>query len=405
MASVWAGFQWEPPRSTPLNGQHSPLTPLPTPTAPPHVLVIITRAEAGGAQVHVRDLVLGLADRFSITVAVGDDGFLVEALRAGGVDVRVVPALQREIAPKADRAALADLRALIRSVRPALVHTHSSKAGILGRLAARLEGVPALHTAHAWSFSDGIDWRRKAMTVPVEALVGRVTDRFVVVSEADREVGTRWRVARPAQVRVVHNGVSDTPLRAEPGATGPPRLTMVARLAAPKQPVLLLEAFAAVGGDAHLDLVGDGPDRATVEAAVARLGLSQRVTLLGNRRDVPDLLARSQVFALISRQEGFPLAILEAMRAGLPVIASDVGGVSEAVSDGVTGLLVPRDDRGALTAALQRLLGCPVTRREMGRAGRAAFEARFTLSRMLDATAAVYGELVPPPLPPARCAP
>jgi glycosyltransferase involved in cell wall biosynthesis len=369
------------------------------------VLVVITRAEAGGAQVHVRDLVLGLADRFTITVAVGEDGFLVEALRAGGVDVRVVPALQREIAPKADRAALADLRALIRAVKPDLVHTHSSKAGILGRLAARLEGVPALHTAHAWSFSDGIAWRRKAVTVPVEALVGRVTDRFVVVSEADREVGTRWRVARPAQVRVVHNGVADSALRADPGAAGPPRLTMVARLAAPKQPVLLLEAFAAVGGDARLDLVGDGPDRPAVEAAVARLGLGDRVTLLGNRRDVPALLARSQVFALISRQEGFPLAILEAMRAGLPVIASDVGGVSEAVEPGRTGLLVPRDDRAALTDALRRLLGDPDARREMGGAGRAAFEARFTLCRMLDATAAVYSELIPASSPAPRPSP
>lgn len=351
----------------------------------PCVLVVITRAEAGGAQVHVRDLVLGLSDRAAITVAVGEDGFLVDALREQGVPVRVLPDLQREIAARADAGAVRALRRLIREVRPALVHTHSTKAGLLGRLAARSLGVPCIHTAHAWSFSDGLSWKRKAMAIPLEAAVGRVTDRFIVVSEADREIALRYRVATESQVTVVHNGVVDTPHRASPGQGDVPVITMVARLAAPKDPLLLLEALAGVSASFALRIVGDGPDRPAVQAAVARHGLGDRVTLLGRRMDVPELLAESDVFALVSKQEGFPLAILEAMRAGLPVVASDVGGVREAVRP-ETGRLVPRSDTAALQRALSELLSDAALRVSLGAAGRAAYEARFSAARMLDRT-------------------
>lgn len=363
------------------------------PPAPLRVLVVITRGEAGGAQVHVVDLITGLHDRVGFTVAVGESGFLPDAVGALGVPVHLLPALQREIAPRADAAAVAELRRLIRAVRPHLVHTHSTKAGLLGRLAARLEGVPAIHTAHAWSFSDGIARRRKAFAVPLEAAIGRITERFVVVSEADRDVGLRYHVARPEQVRVVHNGVADTPLRARPDAPGTPVLVMVARMAAPKDHLLLLRALAGIAAPWRLHLVGDGPDRSAVEDAVADLGLSDRVVLLGARRDVPALLAEAHVGLLVSRQEGFPLVVLEAMRAGLPVVASDVGGIREAVRPGVTGSLVARGDEAGLRAALSALLADPALRRAQGDAGRATYEARFTVDRMVAATAAVYDEL------------
>ncbi|MDP2307734.1 MAG: glycosyltransferase family 4 protein [Pseudomonadota bacterium] len=357
------------------------------------VLVVITRGEPGGAQVHVLDLVRGLSGRITFHVAVGDDEFLSRELRLLGVPVHVLPLLQREVSSTSDLGALRALRALIATVRPHVVHTHSTKAGILGRFAARAQGVPAIHTAHAWSFSDGIAWRRKAMAIPLEALAGRWTRRFIVVSEADREVGTRYRVARNAQVRIVHNGVCDVPERARPDASGPPVLTMVARMAAPKDPLLLLRALAGIDAPFTLRLIGDGPDRPRIEAAVRDLGLAQKVELLGVRADVPALLASSHLFALVSRQEGFPLAVLEAMRAGLPVVASDVGGVREAVGHGTTGLLVKRDDEAGLRAALLRLIGDRGLRGTLGAAGRRAYEARFTAEHMLEGTAEVYREL------------
>lgn len=225
-------------------------------------------------------------------------------------------------------------------------------------------------------------------------LVGRRTQRFIVVSEADREIGLRYRVAREDRFRVVHNGVVDAPRRARPdAAAATPVLAMVARMAPPKDHQLLLRALAGIRAPFRLQLIGDGPDRPAVEAAIDALGLRERVALLGRRGDVPDLLADAHLFALISRQEGFPLAVLEAMRAGLPVVASDVGGVREAVAHGATGFLIARGDQDALREALRRLLVEPALRRRLGDAGRRAYEARFSAERMLAGTAAVYGEL------------
>jgi glycosyltransferase involved in cell wall biosynthesis len=363
---------------------------------------MITRGEAGGAQVHVAELIAALRDRIDYRVVVGEEGFLRDTLRSLGVTVHLLPELQRELAPARDRRALAALRALVRETRPHLVHTHSTKAGLVGRLAARLEGVPSIHTAHAWSFSDGIALRRKLIAIPTEWVAARWTTRFIAVSEADREVAVRWRVASSRQVRVIHNGVADVCERASPGAGDPPVILMVARLADPKDPALLLRALSRVRCPYRLRLVGDGPDRAAVEAAVAQLGLASRVELLGVRRDIPALWAGAQIATLVSRQEGFPLVILEAMRAGLPVVASDVGGVREAIREGVTGLLCPRGDEGALTAAFERLLSRPDLRMTMGAAGREAYEARFSAGRMVDRTAALYAEIAlahgfPPP--------
>jgi glycosyltransferase involved in cell wall biosynthesis len=360
------------------------------------VVVIITRGEPGGAQGHVLELVRGLRGGVDFHVVVGDDTFLARELRPLGVPVHVVPDLVRSVSPAADRRAMGALRAVLAAVRPHLVHTHSTKAGVLGRLAARAEGIPAIHTAHAWSFSDGLPWSRKLVAVPVEALIARWTRRFIVVSDADRAIAVRYRVAAPSQVRIVHNGVPDVSERARPDAGGVPVVTMVARLAPPKDPLLLLRALAGVGVPFSLRLVGDGPEMPAVQSAVRTLGLQDRVTLCGSRGDVPALLASSHRFVLASRQEGFPLAILEAMRAGLPVVASDVGGVREAVIPECTGLLVPRGDQVALRAALRRLLVFPALRATFGAAGRRAYEARFTAAHMLAGTGAVYRELAHP---------
>ncbi len=360
----------------------------------PRVLLVITRGEPGGAQLHVLELVKGLRERFEFLVVVGPDPFLAGELEALGVSVRVLPALRRDLAPGDDLRVVRALRAQIRASRPSMVHTHSTKAGVLGRIAAWREGVPALHTAHAWSFSDGLPWRRVAFAVPVEILAGHVTRRFAVVSDADRRIALRYRVARPHQLRVVHNGVPDTALRAKPEAQGTPTITMVARMAAPKDQLLLLQALALVPEPFRLALVGDGPDRGAIEAAIRELGLSERVELPGVSDRVAELLAQAQIAALVSRQEGFPLVVLEAMRAGLPVVASDVGGVREAVVDGVTGLLVARGDVGGLASALRRLIADPTLRRELGRAGRRAYEERFTAARMVAETEAVYRELL-----------
>ncbi len=251
------------------------------------MLLGITRGEPGGAQLHVLEIVRGLLELVEFEVVVGDDPFLPAELRALGVTVHVLPELRREIDLGTDRQALAALRALIRSVRPQLVHTHSTKAGVLGRAAAWREGVPSLHTAHAWSFSDGLPKRRVAMAVPVEFLAGRVTDRFIVVSDADRRIARRYRVASDDRIRVVHNGVPDTEWRASPEAPGTPTIAMVARMAAPKDHRLLLRALARIQVPFQLLLIGDGPTGARSRPRSGTSGSRRRWSSRASRTRSP----------------------------------------------------------------------------------------------------------------------
>jgi glycosyltransferase involved in cell wall biosynthesis len=179
-------------------------------------------------------------------------------------------------------------------------------------------------------------------------------------------------------------------LRADPGRE-PVRIVSVARMEPPKDPRTLVEALAALrSAPWELDLVGDGPLRPEVRNLAARLGIAERVHMLGYLPDPARVLGRARIFALSSRSEAFPRSVLEALRAGLPVVASRVGGVSEAVNDGASGLLVPPSDPAALASALGRLIADAALRRAMGECARAAYEERFTLTRMVDETEALY---------------
>ncbi len=153
---------------------------------------------------------------------------------------------------------------------------------------------------------------------------------------------------------------------------------------------MLLRAMAPVNLPFQLIFVGDGPTRSHLENEAARLGLADRTEFLGNRRDVAEILSGADIFALPTNWEGFPLSILEAMRSGLPVVASDVGGVAEAVADGETGFLTPSGSIAALRERITSLLTEPALRRRMGAAGRARYERDFTLSGMIEKTRNVY---------------
>ena len=196
---------------------------------------------------------------------------------------------------------------------------------------------------------------------------------------------------RGARTWVIHNAVDVSATPRARGDGDPPLVIGVGRLAAPKDPLTLVEALQRLErGSFRALLVGDGPLREDVTAAVHGAGLEDDVVLAGERRGLGALLAGADVFVLASRSEGLPISVLEAMAAGLPVVASDVGGVAEAVVDGKTGLLVPPGDSGALAEALHALLGDPASRRTMGAAGRARARAHFDLPRFRDDHVALY---------------
>jgi glycosyltransferase involved in cell wall biosynthesis len=291
---------------------------------------------------------------------------------------------------------LAELRRALAALAPDIVATHSSKAGVLGRLAARSLRIPAIFTAHGWSFTPGIPSANAAIYRRIERVAGALSSRIITVSEFDRRLAVEAGIAVGDRIVTIHNGIPDTPpsLRADPGRD-PVRLVMIARFEAQKDHSTLLRAL---GGLTHqawtLDLVGNGPLMGAMQALASQLGIAERVSFLGQRMDVPEILARSQVSLLVTNWEGFPLSIIESMRAGLPVIASDVGGIVEAVSQGVTGYVIPRGAVELLQQRIASLLSDTNSRRALGANGRARFEQQFTLEQAVAKTLSVYRDVL-----------
>jgi glycosyltransferase involved in cell wall biosynthesis len=363
-----------------------------------HVAFLITRGEAvGGATVHVRDMARHLLQSGEqATVLIGGCGEAVDELVSHGIPYRSIDHLQRRINPLQDFLAVVEIVRVLREVSPDLVSTHTAKAGWLGRIASRIVGLPALFTPHGWAISDRISRTSGHVFALAEWLAAPLAATIVNVCEAEREIARRRRIAPYSKLAVIHNGVRDVPstLRADPRRQ-PPRLVMVARFEEPKDHATLLHALAALRGfEWELELIGGGPKQTDIRRLAEQLGLSGRIHLTGQRDDVAARLAQAQAFVLVSRSEGFPRSILEAMRAGLPVMASNVGGVAEAVRDGVTGFVVPRDDRCALLEALRVIVTDPELRLRLGRAGRRQYELNFTFGNMCAKTLALYDDIL-----------
>lgn len=358
------------------------------------IAYLVTRADPiGGAQIHVRDLAAAMQARgHAPTVITSGRGPFVDELQAQGTPAIVLQHLCAPIAPLKDLRALGEIRSVLTDLRPDLLATHSSKAGILGRLAGRSLKIPAVFTAHGWAFTPGVPPLKAAFYRRIERVVGPLARKIICVSEFDRRLALDARIIAADRVVTVHNGMPDIAptLRADPGRS-PARMVMVARYGPQKDHPTLLRALAGLQElEWELDLIGDGPLMGETESMAASLGLSGRVHFLGQRMDVAEIVARSQVSLLVTNWEGFPLSILEAMRAGLPVIASAVGGIEESVRDGETGYLVPRGDVEVLRDRIRRLLTDPSLRLRQGATGRTYFERHFTLDHFVAQTLDVY---------------
>ncbi len=364
------------------------------------VAFVITRADAvGGASIHVRDMArLLISEGHEAMVFLGGEGAVTDALRREAVPYRVISGLVRNVDPRKDAVAVLRLRSALKAYSPDLVSTHTSKAGVIGRLAAWTLGIPAIYTPHCWSFVDGFPGARFYLLA--ERLARPFGRRIIMVSEAERQDGLRARVAPAPHLVTVHNGMPDIPddLRSRPGALSP-RIVMVGRFEKQKDHESLLRGLARIQHLAwRLDLVGDGPMRAEAEELAAKLGIANRVTFHGYRNDVEVLLSDAQVFTLITHWEGFPRSIIEAMRAGLPVVATNVGGNAESVKDGVNGFIVGRRDIAAIGDRMAALLADPQLRERMGEAGRRLYEREFTLHRMMHKTANVWADVLKRPV-------
>ncbi len=352
----------------------------------PRVWHVITRLIAGGAQENTVLSCRALLDRYDVTLVsgppLGNEGSLVEEAGRRGIPTILVPELVRPVSPRRDLAAFRRLARLFRERRPHLVHTHSSKAGILGRAAAWWTGVPVVvHTNHGLPFYEEQPAPVRAAWWVLEKLAASVTDRIVCVGEVMRRRSVAARLGPPGFFEVIPSGIEvERFLGARSARTrlgipeGAAVVGIVSRMAGHKGHRFLVEA---VPTGAHLLLVGDGEERPAIERQVAARGL--RATFAGHvdPREVPDLIASMDLLAHPSLWEGLPRAAVEAFLAGKPVVAFDRDGAREVVIDGVTGRLVPAKSVEGLRAAIEGILALPDRGRRLGEEGRRRCLDRF----------------------------
>jgi glycosyltransferase involved in cell wall biosynthesis len=378
------------------------------PGSRPRVLIVITLAEVGGAQSYVASLLPGLRDEFDVVVAAHGEGPLREAAAAVGVRFVALRHVRRPLSLRDDARGLVELVRVIRRERPDVVHANSSKAGVLARLGAAACRVPVrVFTVHGWAFR-AHDGPAALAYLWADRLLSPLTGMTICVADSDLDAGVRARTCRRSRATVIRNGVALDVPRCHADGGDPAWIVTVPRLRRPKDVMTLVRAVALLEpGTVRALVVGEGPQRAELAAEIRRLGVTRAVGLAGERDDVAGLLAQADLFVLPSRSEGLPVSVLEAMAAGVPVVASAVGGVPELVEDGATGLLVPPGDPRALAAAIAKLAGDPALRRRLGAAGRRRVEARFDAASCRTAHVELYRALLarhaarvaPPPRP------
>lgn len=356
---------------------------------------IITRSDTiGGAQVHVYDLAKKMHDLgHDVTVLVGGRGIFYTLLQENGIKVIELKKLRRELNIINDFLAVIELFKILLKTKPNLVTLHSSKAGLIGRIASLFLRIPTIFTVHGWSFAEGISDRKRKIFAFLEKCLGIISTHIITVSKADKQLALELKVLNDDIMTAIHNGVKPIEIIKSPEKSKIFRLVCVARFSEQKDHETLLRALSLISNKKwELDLIGDGPLEINMIELTEKLGLSNNVNFLGLRQDVPDLLAVADMFVLISNWEGLPLSILEAMSVALPIIASDVGGVSEAVQDHYNGRTLPRGDTEKLKCILEETIGNNKLMDLYGQNSKLRFEEEFTFKRQFEKTYKLYKE-------------
>lgn len=359
------------------------------------VLYLITRSNWGGAQAHVFDLMNHAVKKGNECIlVVGENGELTERAKEIGIKVCIVPSLVREISIYKDIKAIRDVSLIIKNYKPDLVHAHSSKAGIIGRIAAKICNIPVIFTAHGWAFTDGVSTIKRVVYLQIERIFSRLSDRIICVSEYDRQLALKHKVAKEEKLITIHNGVNAFEISDSNSNREKVVIIMVARFSPQKDYKTLLLALKDINQPIEVLLVGEGELLEYSKKLASQLNLNEKVKFLGMRKDVRKLLSRSDIFVLASNYEGLPISIIEAMSAKLPIVASNVGGVSELVEHGSNGFLVPRGSVKDLNDKLNVLITNKDLRQKMGKESYKKYKNKFTIERMLDKTFKVYEELI-----------
>jgi len=423
------------------------------------ILYIITKSEAGGAQTHVLQLAQYMQSKgHNVAVMANQGGYLEKISNfqflisnqflnsnfktSGKIKFYRNKYFKNSYNLFLGMMAMREIKKVVEDFKPDIVHCHSTVAGFWTRLTLRqvrqahckqAQGkLPVIFTAHGWGFTEGASFFRKMLVSFFERIAARYCDKIICVSEYDRELALKYKIVHSTssgqalkdKLVVIHNGVEIEEAKfAEPYSSYASvktsasekrkaknnslkcKIVFVGRLAEPKNPELLLQALGdlpdEIKNKAWLTIIGDGPKK---EFLISNFKFLKNVEFLGalGREKVFEALKESDIFVLTSNYEGFPYTVLEAMSCGLPVVASDVGGVKEAVT-GETGFLIKapssaksfgrvKDSVEELKKALTELIENSKLREEMGRAGRERVEKEFSLEGMLKETEKVYND-------------
>jgi glycosyltransferase involved in cell wall biosynthesis len=388
----------------------------------PAVVRVITRLNIGGPSIQAATLSSRLrAHGFETHLVhgrLGEGEGDMSYLLPPDVAHTYLPELQRPIDPSTDLAAARSIYRVLQRERPAIVHTHLAKAGAAGRLAAiaynrtvgRSNPAKIVHTYHGHVLEGYFHPLKSGIFIRAERALARATDRLIAISPRIlHELLGEYRIGNETQYAVVRLGFNLQPFaavtahdretaRAALGIAADAHvMTTVGRLTAIKQHELFVDAaktLAARDRSAVFLIAGDGERRAELEADVRAAGLTDRVRFLGWRRDLPALYAATDVFVLTSRNEGTPVALIEAMASGVPGVSTNVGGVRDVIANQEMGVLVPVDQPEGLAPAVERLFADPAARAAMGGRGRAHVLACFTDDRLVADIASLYHSLL-----------
>ncbi len=374
----------------------------------------ITRLIIGGAQQNTMETCTCLnRNRFAAQIIsgpqTGPEGEIISEVRKRGIPLTIIPELVREVHPVKDLIALQKLANFFKKEKPHIVHTHSSKAGILGRWAARMAGVPVIiHTVHGWGHHSYQKSFVRQLYVFLEKKAAPFTDMLIAVSNLTMQMGLKDRIGTEKKYTVIHScinvdefcapSVDPASLKKELGIPlQRPVVGTVSRLSQQKNPVDFVRMAALVKQavpECKFLFVGDGALRAQTEALIARLNLEQDMFILGLRTDIPELLSCMDVFTLTSLWEGLPRVIPQAMAAGVPVVANNVDGSAEVIQDGVNGFLIPPHNVSIMAERVIQLLNDSTLRKDMGLRGRQTALREFSLNDMIRKIEALYDDLL-----------
>ncbi len=361
------------------------------------VLYITTKSEAGGAQTHIYQLSKYFIERGNeVAIMSYPGGWLEEETKKLGIKFYPSKYFSNRPNPISILRAVKEIRKVIEDFEPDLVSCHSTAAGFFGRITVRNK-IPTTFTAHGWAFTKGTPFLRKCLAILIEKIAGKFCSKIICVSDFDRNLALEYRIISEEKIIVIHNGVEIQPdkktLNIE-HPTSSTQIVFVGRLAQPKDPLLLLKSFNSLPSElkdkAQISIIGEGPKRKGLDKFIEKNRLEEKVKLLGSisREKVFEVLRKSDIFVLISNWEGFPYTIIEAMSSSLAIIASEVGGIKEAIDN--CGILVKRGDEEGIKNALEKLLKNPSLIKEMGERAKEKAKKEFSLDKMLEETERIY---------------